>query len=649
MLISLSARRALLGCCLAATVSGVAFGQTNYVTNGVNYPIAGSLPQDQAHPALSLSQSGGYLVWQDNISDGNHLGLSALRLDSSFSGVLSPFRVNSIATGDQENPQVSLLQGGGAVFVWQGGQQGFQRIYARFLSSGNTWNGNDLRVNTFNSNSQVNPVVATLAGGNVVVAWASFNQVATTSLQDIYAQVLSPTGSKINGEFLVNDQYTSFNQRSPALAALSDGRFVIVWVSEQQRVLDIPDTTAGLSGAASVDVYARIFTAGGAPAGNAFLVNTSSNICATPGVAAGLGGTFMVVWAEKERVAGTNGWDILGRTFTGAGAGSAVRYVNTTRLGDQYLPCISHDGTDYMAVWTSLGQDGSREGVYGQFLNGDGTPDWFEFRVNTTWISQQMHSVAASDGQGRFLTAWTSYIGGAGQFDLVAQRYVNAAQPLPAMAAPFVHVPFVVHNNVYQPRIEVSWPVQAGLSIDHYNVYVNGVLAEAVTTNVWVMTAAQGLTAGSTNSFQVNYVTTGMRQSPPSPATIAATWGGYNWEGIPFEWMTLYYGGTGTSPTRDWPWSDTPVAPGGPTLLQVFLTGADPTNPATWLRTAVTRTAQGYFLTWNPRPGLTYQVQSSAELKSWQNLGSPRFALDAADSIYLGVNDPGYYRVMLLR
>lgn len=644
MLISLSARRALVGCCLAATISGVTFGQTNYVTNGVNYPIAGSLPQDQAHPALSLSQSGGYLVWQDNISDGNHLGLSALRLDSSFSGVLSPFRVNSSVSGDQENPQVSLLQGGGAVFVWQGGQQGFQRIYARFLSSGNTWNGNDLRVNTFNSNSQVNPVVATLAGGNVVVAWASFNQVATTSLQDIYAQVLSPTGSKVNGEFLVN-QFTSFNQRNPALAALSDGRFVIVWVSEQQRVLDTPDTTAGLSGTASVDVYARIFTAAGTPAGNAFLVNTSSNICATPDVAAGMDGTFMVVWAEKGRVAGTNGWDILGRTFTGAGAGGAVRYINTTRLGDQYLPGISHDGTDYLTVWTSLGQDGSREGIYGQFLNGDGSLDWFEFQVNTTWVSQQMHPVTASDGQGRFLTAWTSYIGGAGQFDLVAQRHVNAAQPLPPMAAPFVHVPFVVSNNVYQPRIEVSWPVQAGLSIDHYNVYVNGVLAEAVTTNVWVMTAADGLTAGSTNSFQVTYVTTSMRLSPISPATTAVTWSSYNWGGIPFEWMSQYYGGDFFA----WPSPNAPVAPNGPTLLQVFLTGADPNISTSWLRTAVTRTAQGYFLTWNPRPGLTYQVQSSAELKSWENLGLPRFALDAADSIYLGVNDPGYYRVMLLR
>ena len=40
----------------------------------------------------------------------------------------------------------------------------------------------------------------------------------------------------------------------------------------------------------------------------------------------------------------------------------------------------------------------------------------------------------------------------------------------------------------------------------------------AVTTsNVWMMTAANGLTAGSTHSFQVDYVTTDGRQSPISP------------------------------------------------------------------------------------------------------------------------------------
>ena len=321
-------------------------------------------------PQLGLSVSGGYLVWQDNITDGDGLGISALRLDSSFSGALSPFRVNSIGAGDQENPQVSLLKGGGAVFVWQGGQQGFQHIYARFLSAGNLWLGGDVRVNTFTNNSQVNPVVTTLANSNVVVAWASFNQAAPTSLQDVYAQVLSPAGQKLGGEFQVN-QFISYNQRDPAIAALSDGRFVVAWVSEQQRSLDpSSDPTgsigiAGYSGTASVDVYARIFAADGTPVGDEFLVNTSDNLCSSPHVAAASGGRFMVVWGERSRQSDTNGWDIWGATFSSAGIGSAARCINTTRFGDQYLPSISWDGMDYLVAWTSLGQDGSREGVFG--------------------------------------------------------------------------------------------------------------------------------------------------------------------------------------------------------------------------------------------------------------------------------------------
>jgi hypothetical protein len=99
---------------------------------------------------------------------------------------------------------------------------------------------------------------------------------------------------------------------------------------------------------------------------------------------------------------------------------------------------------------------------------------------------------------------------------------------------------------------------------------------------------------------------------------------------------------------NQWPLPSDQVAPGGPTVLQVFLTGGDPTNPATWLRTAMIHTAQGYFLTWNPQPGLTYQVQTSTNLTAWVNLGSTRFAVGAADSVYMGLSQVGYYRVMWL-
>jgi hypothetical protein len=649
MCLSFLARNALVCGCLAIAGPTVVLGQTNYLPNGVEYAIAGSLPGDQANPQLGLSVSGGYLVWEDNITDGDGLGISALRLDSSFSGTPGPsssLRVNVGGAGAQEHPQVSLLNGGGAVFVWQGGQQGFQRIYARILSASNLWLTGDLQVNSFNGGCQIDPVVATLAYGNVAVAWASINQASPTSLEDIYVQVLSPTGQKLINEFQVN-QIMSYNQRNPAIAALSDGRFVIAWVCEQQNSPNSSGVTTASSGTASVDIYARIFDSSGAPSGSEFRVSTGTNYCSSPRIAAAPDGGFMVVWAEKDRAGGSNGMDIWGRKFSRLRIGYAARCLNTTRFGDQYLPSVSWDGLDYLVVWTSLGQDGSREGVYGQFLHSDGSSDGGEFRVNTTTVSEQKHPAVASDGQGRFLAVWTSFVGTTYGFDLYAQRYVNVSQPLAAMSAPAVYVPFAVdaYGN-YQPQIQVSWPLQTGLSVDHYEVYVNHALAATVTSNVWTMTSASGLTASSTNVFQVDYVTTSGRTSPLSPETTGVTWSGYSWDGIPFEWMARYYGGRNNM--SHWPSGSALVAAGGPTVLQVFLTGADPTNSATWLRTAITQTAQGFFLTWNPQPGLTYQVQTSTNLNTWVNTGSPRFASGTVDSLYIGLRNAGYYRVMWL-
>ena len=54
---------------------------------------------------------------------------------------------------------------------------------------------------------------------------------------------------------------------------------------------------------------------------------------------------------------------------------------------------------------------------------------------------------------------------------------------------------------------------------------------------------ANGLTASSTNSFQVDYVTMDGRRSPISASTTGATWSGLNWNGIPDEWMAEFFGG----------------------------------------------------------------------------------------------------------
>ena len=139
---------------------------------------------------------------------------------------------------------------------------------------------------------------------------------------------------------------------------------MVTWVSEQERVLapNLGDnsTYSSSSGVVkpSVDIYARLFGAGGAPVANEFLVNADSNPASDPVVAAGSDGGFTIAWDAKDLIVASNSWDIYARSFTSAAAGGTVLRVNSHIYGDQYLPHISSIGMDYLVAWTSLAQDG---------------------------------------------------------------------------------------------------------------------------------------------------------------------------------------------------------------------------------------------------------------------------------------------------
>lgn len=613
----------LLACVFALLLPGVALGQ-DFISQGGEYSVAGSMLGDQVHPDVSLRTSGGIVVWQDNATDGSGAGISGLRLDSSFSALFSSFRVNQQGANEQNNPRVALLSDGGAVIVWQGGRQGYQDIYARFLSSSNTWLTGDIRVNTYTNGSQLNPVVTVLGNGSVVVAWASFNQEATNSLQGVYAQRFTGAGAKVDGEFRVN-QTTAFNQRLPAVTALSDGRFVMAWVSEQQRFEN------------SVDIFARFYNASGTAAGNEFLINTSTNITGHPSVAPSSDGGFIVAWSERDSVDRSASWNIAARRVSSAGVGGTARLVNTTVFGDQIAPRVSSIGTDYLVTWMSLGQDGSREGIYGQYLRGDASHAGNEFKVNTTTVSKQMHPAVASDGQGRFLAVWTSFIGGTSSFDLYAQRYASTSEPLPAPDAPFVSV---LSSNT----LSLTWPVLAGFSVSNYLVYADGAAAPTalVTSNLWRMT---GLAPNSTHTFRLAYVLADGRQSPLSSTSSGTTFGTLSYGGIPYDWMVQNFG----ADLFVWPSPFVDSDGDGVTNADEFAQGTNPANANSVLRIRLQKTAQGLYLNWNTQPSLMYQIQVSTGLGQWSNLGGMRFAAGYLDSVYLGLGSQGFYRVLRVR
>jgi hypothetical protein len=207
----------LLG--LAGAVPSAVFAQSGYVPNGLEYAPAGYLPGDQTRPAIALTPTGGLLVWQDNITDGDGLGISAQALDGTFSPTFGVLHINQITAGDQERPAVTILNNGGKVVVWQGGQQSFQHIYARFLTSSNTFiNANDIMVNTDTNHYQASAGIAPLANGNAVVVWASYGQDNADGMEGVYAQVFSPTGQKqlTGGDLLVNQFTRSTSARPPS-------------------------------------------------------------------------------------------------------------------------------------------------------------------------------------------------------------------------------------------------------------------------------------------------------------------------------------------------------------------------------------------------------------------------------------------------
>jgi hypothetical protein len=611
-----------------------------YAMQGHEFAPAGPLAGDQINSAVALTTGGGFLVWQDNITDGDGYGISALRLDSSLSPVLGSFRVNQIGTGDQENPQVALLKGGGAVFAWQGGQQSFQHIYARFLNSSNIWVTGDIMVNTDTNHYQITPAIAVLTNGNILVTWSSLGQDYADGFQGVYAQLFSPTGQKIGGEMLVN-QFTQYNQRSPVVAAFPNGNFIIGWVSEKERsVLSVSGTgMAAATGYNSVDIYARIFNSAGLAVGDEFLVNTSTNICANPAVSTGSDGSFFIAWSQLDPANRKNGWDVYGRPFNAAGTGGSVQLINTQLYGDQFVPKVSSIGTDYLVVWTSLGQDGSREGVFGQVLHGDGSTAGGEFQVNTTSLNAQKFQSVASDGVGRFFVTWSSYVGGVNSMDLYAQRYATTLQPLSAPTAPIV-------TPMNSSRLTVAWAPLAGFTVANYELYMDGSTTPIiVTNNMW---STNGLAPNTTHTFVLDYVLSDGRQSPKSLSATGTTWGSDdNADGLPDDWQTLYWGAN----YNNWPAPSTKLTPKGPTVLQVFQWGGSPFDPTTWLTQTITENSQGTFLQWNTRPGSIYQIMSSTDLHAWSNFGAPRFASGATDSVYLGLSNNVLvtYRIVRIR
>ena len=104
---------------------------------GGEMDMLNSPPGDQVWPALSLSSTGGILMWEDNMIGGKG-GVGGAQLDANFNVQCPTYRIPKSPLGDQFKAKVQLLHGGKSIYVWESKVLGTPDIYVRFMN----WNRN---------------------------------------------------------------------------------------------------------------------------------------------------------------------------------------------------------------------------------------------------------------------------------------------------------------------------------------------------------------------------------------------------------------------------------------------------------------------------------------------------------------------------
>jgi hypothetical protein len=588
---------------------------------GAEYYPAGKLTGDQVLPSVATGASRGVLVWQDN-SDGEGWGIRGRLLGSQLTGLAAPFFVANERLGDQENVKVVLLANGDFLLCWQGGVHGAQQIYSRILSADGVFKRSETQISLGGTNHR-NPMATAMPDGSAAIVWTAMG--IDGDMESVQLARIDAAGS-VSGSMVTVNTTVAFNQRDAHAVGLSDGSLLVTWVSEQQTVVG------------PTSIVARRYTPDNINHPETILVSDANPLSKPVPVASAQG--FVLVWNEYDLNSIDAGWDVKAQRFDSLGSSVGKEIlVNRRNRGNQKDISAASIGSGAVLVsYTSSGLDGSGLGIGAQLLAPSLELAGDEIVLNSTTRADQTGVTITSDGNERLLAVWTSYSTSETGMDLQAQRVTGQGQTLLAPQVPYV-------NAISSSKLRVSWSPLDGLAIKQYHLFIDGKSPALTSSQPYNLVG--NLAPRSAHSIQLAYELLDGRISPLSDIASAATWGeDENTDGLPDDWQERYFGPI----ISLWPGVGFDSDGDGKTNREEFLSGTNPIDSTSVLRTVLSSTSQGAMLSWNTQPGGIYQLQVSTNLMDWVDYQGVRIAAGTSDATLIGdAPESAYFRVNILR
>jgi hypothetical protein len=302
-------------------------------------------------------------------------------------------RLNGVepATG----ARVAAGPAGEFMVVWNGESYLTGRVYG---ADGQPLGG-EVRIATLTDPRGEPAIVADPAGG-FLVAWPESGNTTLDIAGSLLLQRLSARGTLVGNEILITRSGGGLR-----LAASPLGGFLMTWIES--------------AGSLEADVRALRLDALARPIGTASLrVNTDS--VRHPGYPRGAApvfradGGFSVVWSNFvfPGYPGTEGLFARSYAADGTPAGDVVELRPGYSISNSAPAAVVLSSGAVVVLWYEDGRPEDFDGgLFGRLYDASWNPLGSDFRVNTFTPDAQIGPVAAPDGSGGFLTAWTSGVG----------------------------------------------------------------------------------------------------------------------------------------------------------------------------------------------------------------------------------------------